>query len=61
MPDRKESREIEVTPEMIEAGEDVLLSTLGGGVSVHWLPSELAASVYRAMRLAENDGQPTGQ
>jgi len=41
--------EIEITPEMIEVGEAVLLGELGGAVSSHWDPSVLAASVYRAM------------
>lgn len=43
------SDEIEVTPEMIAAGEDVLLCELGGAVSSHWFPSELAKQVYQAM------------
>jgi hypothetical protein len=41
--------EIEITPEMIEAGEDVLLCALGGAVSSHWFPDELAKQVYLAM------------
>jgi hypothetical protein len=41
--------EIEITSEMIEAGEDVLLSVLGGAVSSHWWPDELAKRVYLAM------------
>ena len=53
MPDRatgsKEPTEIEITPAMIEAGEDVLLSTLGGGVQCHWDPRDLATKVFRAM------------
>jgi hypothetical protein len=28
--------EIEITPEMIEAGENCLLCDLGGAVSSHW-------------------------
>jgi hypothetical protein len=45
--------EIEVTPAMIEAGEDVLLGALGGAVStVFWFPRELAIEVYRAMDIA---------
>ena len=51
MSDKSALSEIEITPEMIDAGEGVLLSTLGGGVSVHWCPRDLALSVYRAMRL----------
>lgn len=41
--------EIEVTPEMIEAGEQVLLCELGGGVSSNWDPADLAARVFAAM------------
>jgi hypothetical protein len=41
--------EIEITPEMIEAGEYILLANLGGAVSSHWDPYELAILVYRAM------------
>ena len=44
--------EIEVTPEMIEAGEYAILSEIGG-VQIGGLFSarDLAASVYRAMEL----------
>jgi hypothetical protein len=41
--------EIVVTPEMVEAGEDILLCALGGAVSTHWWPDELAKQVYLAM------------
>ena len=41
--------EIEVTPEMIAAGEQALLCELGGAVSEVWHPRDLAISVYRAM------------
>jgi hypothetical protein len=41
--------EIEITEEMIAAGEDVLLGELGGAVSSHWLPDVLAKEVYLAM------------
>ncbi len=34
---------------MIEAGADALLGELGGAVSSHWNPDDLAAQVYRAM------------
>jgi hypothetical protein len=43
--------EVEITPAMVEAGEDVLLAVLGGGVSVHWWTDELAKRVFRAMAL----------
>ena len=41
--------ENEITPEMEESGENVLLGALGGAVSSHWCPRDLAVSVYRAM------------
>lgn len=41
---------IEVTPAMIDAGEDVLIGTLGEGVTCHWRPRDLAAEErYHAM------------
>lgn len=40
---------IEITLEMMEAGEIDLLEELGGAVNVFWKPRDLAASVYRAM------------
>jgi hypothetical protein len=49
--DRPAEDEMEVTPEIIAAVEDVLLQALGGGVSVNWWPRDLAVSVYRAMAL----------
>ena len=47
----EEQDEIEVTPEMIEAGEDVLLSELGAAVSSYWWPDELAKRVFLAMAM----------
>ena len=45
--------EVEVTEAMILAGEDVLLSRLGGAVStVFWFPRDLAVEVFSAMRSA---------
>lgn len=44
--------EIEITPEMLDAGENELLCELGGAVSCHWLPRDLAEKVYRAMQRA---------
>lgn len=44
--------EIEITPAMIEAGEEVLLCALGGAVSIYWFPDKLAVSVYEAMKRA---------
>jgi hypothetical protein len=41
--------DIEITPEMIAAGEDVLLGVLGGAVSSHWFPDVLAKQVFAAM------------
>jgi hypothetical protein len=42
---------IEITPEMLEAGADVLLFELGGrDCFVFVSPAELAERVYRAMR-----------
>lgn len=48
--DTKEHEEIEVTPEMIEAGEDVILCAVGGAeLGGHFSASDLAEEVYRAM------------
>ena len=45
-----ELKEIEITPEMVEAGEGILLAELGGAVtSVFWHPRDLAKQVYLAM------------
>ena len=41
--------EIEITPEMLEAGVDVLLGELGDGVSSFWCPRDLAMKVFLAM------------
>jgi hypothetical protein len=41
--------EIEITQEMIDAGEDVLLGELGGAVSSHWSAPDLAKQVFSAM------------
>jgi hypothetical protein len=49
--------EIEITPEMIEAGEDVLLGELGGAVTSYWSAPELAKRVFEAM--ASLDRQAT--
>jgi len=46
--------EIEITPKMIEAGEDALLAKLGGAVEVHWCPRDLAIAVYQAMAFLDN-------
>jgi hypothetical protein len=51
-PDRVE--EIEITPEMIEAGATVLQKDLGGAVEVFWSPHDLAVEVYRAMRALDH-------
>jgi CRP/FNR family transcriptional regulator, cyclic AMP receptor protein len=48
--------EIEVTAEMIAAGEDVLLSELGGAVSSHWHADKLATQVYLAMEERNRKG-----
>lgn len=49
MMNKSENNEVEITPQMIEAGEDVLSGELGGAVSSHWDPRDLAIQVYRAM------------
>jgi hypothetical protein len=41
---------IEITDEMIAAGEAVLCKALGGAVEGCWSPTDLAVSVYQAMR-----------
>lgn len=40
----------DISPEMVSAGELELLGVLGGSVEVFWSPSDLAISVYLAMR-----------
>lgn len=51
MPDRPalSDKEIEITPEMIEAGARILRCELGGAVISHWSPAELAKRVAWAM------------
>lgn len=39
----------EPTPEMVEAGAEVILGELGGSVDRFWSAPDLAALVYRAM------------
>lgn len=46
---RRDTDEIEITPEMIEAGADAVLRRIGGLTDPSWCPRELAESVYRAM------------
>ena len=42
--------EIEITPEMIEAGADAVLGFVGGAdLGGHFSASEMAIEVYRAM------------
>ena len=43
--------EIEITPQMIEAGEDVLRQNVGAAINYNWDPQDLALQVYRAMYL----------
>jgi hypothetical protein len=54
-PPKVPTEEIEITPEMIEAGEDIILVELGGDLP-HSYPSAraLAEAVYRAMALADS-------
>lgn len=49
------AREIEITPEMIEAGEDAILREVGGATDLggHFSASALAVSVFRAMLHAQ--------
>jgi len=47
--------EIEITPEMIEAGESVILSEVGGADLGGWFSaSDLAVRVFLAMRALDN-------
>lgn len=50
--------EVEITPEMIDAGEEALLKTLGGAVSVFYDPRDLAIEVYQAMRCQGEKARP---
>jgi hypothetical protein len=53
MPTDRPGQEIEITPEMVEAGADVLLGEFGGDGSNHfWSAPDLAREVYRAMTKA---------
>jgi hypothetical protein len=49
----KSADEIEITPEMIDAGEDQILGEVGGveGLGGYFSARELACAVYRAMEL----------
>jgi hypothetical protein len=42
--------EIEITPEMIEAGADIILGELGGSLPALFSAEDLAEQVFRAMR-----------
>ena len=53
----KGDKEIEITPEMIEAGASALLGELGGAVSSHWFPRDLAAKVFSAMVAANGHSE----
>jgi hypothetical protein len=44
---------IQITPTMIAAGETVLLEALGGAVSSHWSPPDLAMKVFLAMYVCD--------
>ena len=46
-----EKEEIEITPEMIEAGAEVLSGSLGGAITTLWDVDDLAARVYLAMAI----------
>jgi len=50
--DRPSIPEIEITPEMIEAGVSVLLGELGGCVDRFWSAPDLAKQVFEAMACA---------
>jgi hypothetical protein len=46
--------EFTITPEMIEAGEDIILQVVGGAdLGGYFSASELAMSVYQAMALRD--------
>lgn len=48
---------IEITPEMIDAGEDVLLCTIGGPEDLIWHPRDLAEKVFLAMKCLETSSK----
>ena len=58
LPDKASDRAtldiFELTPEMIDAGEHVLLCKFGGAVTVHWDARDLAREVFWAMRQLES-------
>jgi hypothetical protein len=56
--DRPIPPESEITPEMIAAGEDVLLCELGGAVTSHWDARGLAIAVYQAMAVLGRPRNP---
>lgn len=50
-PEKSSSNEIEITPAMIDAGEDAILSEVGGAdLGGYFSARELACQVYRAMQ-----------
>ena len=49
---------IEITDEMIEAAETILSEALGGAVSCHWYPRDLAKQVLRGALLVRNADRP---
>lgn len=54
---RRLTTEVEITPEMIEAGEDAVWSTPGAGEAAGlFSASDLACRVYLAMRAADHTG-----
>ena len=56
MPDDQETNEVQITPEMIEAGFQVLR---GSGIADEYLEADslMTADIYRAMRKACLPGQ----
>ena len=50
-PDRAATAEFEITPEMIDAGEQAILERVGGrDLGGYFSARQLAVEVYRAMR-----------
>jgi hypothetical protein len=48
-PDRAALRKTEITSEMIDAGEEILLGDVGAAINYNWNPRDLAFRVYQAM------------
>jgi hypothetical protein len=47
--ERAALRKTEITSEMIDAGEEILIGDVGAAINYNWNPRDLAFRVYQAM------------